>query len=169
MPDVASQTKLLYLQIAMPLGFLLCSFLRVTPRPFLREGAMLLANSVCVCFTMYLAATSRSSYTSLMVAGVTVLMVYSAIGIQLRLKFALGAMVIILVTYGMALSERPDIGALARRDLLVLASCTATYLMLANWRMELEQRRSYLLVLRETLQSHDLSLQNKGTGCACPA
>ena len=161
MPDVAAQTKFLYLQISMPLGFLLSGFLRSSPRPYLREGAMLLANSVCVCVTMYLAATSRSSYTSLLVAGVTVLMVYSAIGIQLRLKFALAAMMIILVTYWVALDQRPDIGGLARRDLLVLACCTATYLMLANWRMELEQRRSYLLVLRETLQSRVLSLQNK--------
>ncbi len=161
MPDVASQTKLLYLQISMPIGFLLSALLRLNPRPFLREGAMLLANTVCICIAMYLAASSRSSFTSLLVAGVTMLMVYSAIGIQLRLKFALAAMVIILVTYGLVLDERPDIGVLARRDLLVMACCTATYLMLANWRMELEQRRSYLFVLRETLQSHDLTARNK--------
>ena len=161
MSDVASQTKHLYLQFSMPLGFAISAFMRSNPRPVVREGLMLLANAVCICVVMYLAASSVTSNTSLLVAGVTVLMVYSAIGIQLRLKFALVALAIILLTYGMALHFRPDIGAVARRDLLVLAGCTAVYLLLASWRMELEQRRSYLLVLRETLQRQDLSVRNR--------
>ncbi len=161
MPDMALQTKQLYLMTSMPLGFLISAVMRLNPKPFAREGLMLLANTVCICTSMYLAASSRSSNTSLLVAGVTVLMVYSAIGIQLRLKFALCAMLVILLAYSLALHARPDIGAVARRDLLVLAVCTSIYLMLANWRMELEQRRSYLLVLREARQSQDLSLRNK--------
>ena len=161
MPDMVFQTKHLYLQASMPLGFLISASMRLNPRPILREGSMLFANAVCICTCMYLAASSRSSYIPVLVAGVTVLMVYSAIGIQLRFVFALCAMLVIVLTYGLALHIRPDISAVARRDLLMLASCTALYLMLANWRTELEQRRSYLLVLREALQRQDLSDRNK--------
>ena len=109
---------------------------------------------------MYLYAHSRTDYGPLMVAGVTVLMVYSTIGIQLRFPFAVCAMVLVIVAYGLALEARPDFNVVERRNLVVLASGTAAYLMLANWRLEREGRRSYLMMLRETLQSRDLSQRN---------
>ncbi len=160
MPDVASQTRHLYLQFSMPLGFLLAAAMRLNPRPFLREGLTLLANTACICVTMYLWAISRTASVPLMVAGVVLLMVYSAVGVQLRFKFAACAMVVIVVAYGVALHARPEIGAIACRNLLVLATCTAAYLMLANWRLERESRKSYLAALRETLKRQDLSRRN---------
>ena len=160
MPDVALQAQRYYLLFAMPLGFLVAAIMRFNPRPFLREGLMLLANAVCICTVMYLYAISRTDYGPLMVAGVTILMVYSTIGIQLRFPFALCAVVLIILAYRLALEARSDFNWVERRNLVVLASFTAAYLMLANWRLEREGRRTYLMILRETLQSQDLSLRN---------
>ncbi len=88
------------------------------------------------------------------------LLVYSAIGIQLRFAYALVAMVLVIVTYTLALRVRPDISLDEQRNLIVVASATAAYLMLANWRLERAHRRSYLMILRERLQRQDLSLRN---------
>jgi diguanylate cyclase (GGDEF)-like protein len=160
LPDVAERSLRLYLLLSMPLGFLVAASMRLNPPPFLRESLTLLANGVCICVSMYLYGASRAGNAPLFVAGVTVLMVYSAIGIQLRFKFAAAAMLLILVTYGMALAARPEISEMTRRNLLVLACCSGAYLMLANWRLERESRRSYLIALRETLRRQDLSVRN---------
>ena len=160
MPDVAPLVRSYYLCVSMPFGFAVSVIMRLNPKPLLREGLTLLANTVCICISMYLYAISRSDCEPMLVAGVMVLMVYSAVGIQLRFRFAVAAIVIILVTYGLALDFRPGITDSSRRDLLVLACCAAAYLMLANWRLERQSRRSYLLLLRERLQRQDLSLRN---------
>ncbi len=159
-PDVAGQCRLLYLEIAMPLGFAISAAMWLRPPPALREGLTLLANAVCICVTMYLFALSHNTYVPLFVSASAVLLVYSAIGIQLRFAYALVAMVLVIVTYTLALRVRPDISLDEQRNLIVVASATAAYLMLANWRLERAHRRSYLMILRERLQRQDLSLRN---------
>ena len=160
MPDLVDQVRGLYLFIAIPFGLLLTASLAVNPRPFLREGLTLLANTVCVCVTTYLAARTQANHAPFFVAGITILMVYSAIGVQLRFRFAACAMAIILLAYGLAMHARADISLQTQRTLLLMAACTAAYLLLANWRLERESRRSYAIILRETLQAQDLSVRN---------
>ena len=160
MPDIAEQTRNLYLLTVVPFGLLLSASLAFNPRPLLREALTLLANAVCICTSTYLAAKTHASHAAVLVAGVTVLMVYSAIGVQLRFRFAACAMGIILVTYGLAMHVRADMGFLSQRNLLLMAGCTAAYLLLANWRLERESRRSYVITLREVLQGQDLSVRN---------
>ena len=160
MPDVSDMARHYYLQFAMPLCFLTSVSMRFNPRPFLREGLTLLANAACTCTIMYLYAHSRTNHESIIVAAVTVQMVYSAIGIQLRFPFAVCAVMLLGVTYGLALETRLGLGGLERRDLMLLTIATAAYLLLANWRMEREGRRTYLMMLRESLQKQDLSVRN---------
>ncbi len=159
-PDVAYQARILYLGFSMPFGFAVAAGMWLQPPPVLREGLTLLANAVCACVTMYLFAVSRAAYAPLFVAGVAVLLVYSAIGVQLRFRYALAAMAVIVGTYAWALHVRADISAIEQRNLVVVVSFTAAYLMLANWRLERAFRRGYLLMLRERLQRQDLSLRN---------
>ncbi len=160
LPDVSGQARHLYLEFSMPLGFALSAVMGLAPRPALREGLTLLANAVCACVTMYLFAISHAAYTPLFVAGVAVLLVYSAIGIQLRFGYAFAAMVIIVATYGAALRARAEIPVAEQHNLLIVVSATAAYLMVANWRLERAQRRDYLMMLRERLLRQDLSLRN---------
>ena len=159
-PDVAALCRLLYLEIAMPLGFAVAASMWLQPPNALREGLTLLANAVCICVTMYLFAISHNTYTPLFVASAAVLLVYSTIGVQLRFPYALAATVLIVVAYALALQVRADIAPDEQRSLVVVAAATAVYLMLANWRLERAHRRSYLMMLRERLQRQDLSLRN---------
>ena len=158
--SVASLCRLLYLEIAMPLGFAVSALMWLRPPPVLREGLTLLANAVCVCVTMYLFAVAQGAYTPEFVASVAVLLVYSTIGVQLRFPYALAATLLIVLAYAVALHVRADTSVDEQRSLIVVAAVTAVYLMLANWRLERAHRRSYLMMLRERLQRQDLSLRN---------
>ena len=160
MPDIAGQCRTLFLFTVVPFGLLLSAAIGLNLRPFFRESLALLANSACICTSAYLEALTRSPHTEFFVAGTTVLMVYSAIGIQLRFRFAACAMVLILLTYGLAMHVRADMSATSQRNLLSMVACTAVYLLLANWRLEREARRGYLNTLREVLQGQDLSVRN---------
>ncbi len=160
LPDIAGQCRSLYLETSMPLGFALSACVGVNPPPVLREGMMLAANLVCICVSIYLFAISQTNDAPTWVAGVTILMVYSAIGIQLRFPYALAALTVVLIAYGAALHWKHGIGPGQQINLISEAAVTAAYLMLANWRLERESRRSYLLILRERIQRQDLSLRN---------
>ena len=160
LPDVAPLTRILFLLVATPLGFVISASMRCNFRPLFREGLTLLANSVCTCVSTYLYAVSRATDAPLFAAGVTGLLVYSAVGIQLRFRFAVAALLIILLAYWLALDARPEVTVDARQGYLLLACGSAAFLTLANWRLERESRRSYLLLLRERLQGEDLSQQN---------
>ena len=120
----------------------------------------LLANLVCISVSIYLFAISQSHAVAIWVAGIMVLMVYSAIGIQLRFPYALTALTAILVLYALALHYTQTLGATEQINLVTVAAVTGAYLLLANWRLERESRRSYLLILRERLQRQDLSVRN---------
>ena len=159
-PEAAAQVRLLYLEISMPLGFAVSALMWLQPPPVLREGLTLLAHAVCICVTMYIFAISHSADAPFFVGGVTVLLVYSTVGVQLRFLYALFATLLIIISYALALHAHPDISASEQRSLVVIAAANACYLMLANWRLERAHRRSYLMMLRERLQRQDLSLRN---------
>ena len=160
LPDVTRQSRILYLDLSMPVGFAAAALMRLNLRPLLREGLALLANLVFACVVMYLFSITRVAYAPVVVAGVTALMVYNAVGIQLRFGYALAAMVVIVAAYVMALLSQPGISAVELRSLVIIAVAIGAYLMLANWRLERAARRAYLLMLRERLQRQDLSLRN---------
>ncbi len=160
LPDVTRQSRMLYLDLSMPVGFGVTALMRLNLRPLLREGLTLLANLVFACVVMYLFSITRMAYAPVVVAGVTGLMVYNAVGIQLRFGYALAAMVVIVGAYVLALLSQPGISGAEQRSLVIVAVTIGAYLMLANWRLERAARRAYLLMLRERLQRQDLSLRN---------
>ena len=160
LPDVTRQSRVLYLDLSMPVGFAVAASMRLNLRPLLREGLALLANVIFACVVMYLFSITRVAYAPVVVAGVTALMVYNAVGIQLRFGYALAAMLVIIVAYVLALFSQPSISAVELRSLVIIAVAIGAYLMLANWRLERAARRAYLLMLRERLQRQDLSLRN---------
>jgi diguanylate cyclase (GGDEF)-like protein len=160
MTDVAAQVRTYYLGLAIPVGFAVSALLWLQPRPAVREGLVLLANLITIVVGFALFSSSHLKLEPSSVAGVAVLMVYSAIGVQLRFGYALTALTVIVLAQELALQYRADIPAAERNNLLIMAAVTGAYLMLANWRLERGMRRGYLLILRERLQRQDLSVRN---------
>lgn len=164
MPDAEETARRLYLFGAMPLGFVISGALWLQPPAPLREALVLLGNTVCISVSASLLAVSVHADLPVMAGGVACLMVYSAIGIQLRFGYALTAVVAVAVAYGLALHHKTEIGPAAQREMLVLALVTGAFVMLANWRLERAARRSYLLILRESFRGRDLSRRNDELG-----
>jgi diguanylate cyclase (GGDEF)-like protein len=159
LPARDAELQLLYVA-TLPLGAAVIALMWFDPPPVLREASMLAITSFCICIMLALLTDSPVLGAPLFVGVATVLMAYCTIGIQLRFPYAVAAIVLILLTYCVATDLRPSLGDIAREHLKLLAACTAAYLLLANWRLELEQRRGYLMTLREKLKRYDLTLRN---------
>jgi diguanylate cyclase (GGDEF)-like protein len=154
LPDVAEETRRIYLG-TIPLNLAALLLLRLNPRPVLRESALLVANAATVCACLYLFSLSHAPDAAVFVASFAVLMVCSAIGAQLRFSYALVSTMLIVGVYSAAVDLRPNLDEAVRQTLKFSAFCIAAYGLLANWRLELEQRRSYVVGLKDRLQRHD--------------
>jgi diguanylate cyclase (GGDEF)-like protein len=154
LPDVANLTRSLYLG-TLPLSLAAILLMRLNPAPVVRESAFLVANIACVGAFLYLFTLSRAPDASVFVASFAVLMVCSAIGAQLRFSYALVSTLLIVGAYAAAVDLRTSLDEPVRQTLKFSAFCIAAYGLLANWRLELEQRRAYLVGLKDRLQRHD--------------
>jgi diguanylate cyclase (GGDEF)-like protein len=160
-PDVPSLGSALFLGVAMPLGLLTAAILRLDPPPVLREALTTIANLVCVAVTAIGFTLCRTDEAPYFFATVTILMIYSVIGVQLRFGYAAVACVATIAAYAAGLANSPGIPFTTGRNLLLLAAMIGSYLLLANWRLERELRRNYLVALRDRLQRQDLSTRNR--------
>jgi diguanylate cyclase (GGDEF)-like protein len=154
LPDVSDATSSIYLG-TLPLGLAAILLMRMNPKPAVRESAIMLANLAYVGASLYLLTVSRAPDASVLVASLAVLMVCSAIGAQLRFGYALVSTLLIVGAYAAAVDLRPNLDEAVRQTLKFSAVCIAAYGLLANWRLELEHRKAYLVDLKDRLQRHD--------------
>ncbi len=159
--DVPAPGRMLFLGVAMPLGFLAAVILRLDPHPVLREAVTTLVNLVCVWVTALSLAQWHTEDASYFFATVTIQLIYSVIGVQLRFGYAAFACVATIGAYAVGLAHSPGIPFSTGRNLLLLAAMIGSYLLLANRRLERELRRNYLVALRDRLQRQDLSTRNR--------
>ena len=161
LPDVAASSAVLFFVLAMPFSLLVAGVVRRNPHPVVREGLTAFANFFAVVVVIGLFTASRGAFVPYFFSAVTILLIYSSIGLQLRFGYAAVETVLILVVYALGLDARADLPTEIRFDLLLVAIATGAYLVIANWRLERELRRSYLVSLRERLQRDDLSTRNR--------
>jgi len=159
--DLPALGRLLFLGVAVPLGFLAAVILRLDPHPVLREALTTMANLVCAAVTAFGFTLSQPEDGSYFFATVTIQLIYSVIGVQLRFGYAAFACVTIIGAYAVGLAHSPGIPFATSRNLLLLAAMIGSYLLLANRRLERELRRNYLVALRDRLQRQDLSTRNR--------
>jgi diguanylate cyclase (GGDEF)-like protein len=159
--DVSTLGSTLFLGVAVPLGFFVAATLRLHPPPKLREWLTTLANLVCVAVTAILFTFSQIDELPYFFATMTIMLIYSIIGVQLRFGYAVFACIVTIATYAAGVAYSPGIPVATGRNLLVLATLVGAYLLLANWRLERESRRNYLVGLRDRLQRQALSTRNR--------
>jgi len=153
-PDMAGQFRLFYLGL-LPALLATSLLMRFNPHPILRETVMMAVNTIAICAALVLFAQSRAPQAPVFVAAIAGLMVYCAVGIQLRFPYAVMAMVMIVLTYIAALEMQPDLGRINCETLELLATCMGCVLLIANRRLERDQRRLYLFGLKDALQRED--------------
>jgi diguanylate cyclase (GGDEF)-like protein len=154
LPDVAAQTRLVFFA-CLPLSAAVLGVLWFNPGPMLRESAVVLANIVIAAGCLYLFNISHSSDASAIFAAISVLLVTNAIGTQLRFPFAAFATLVIVGAFFAAVDLRAGLAEPVGQSLKFATCCIAFYTLFGTWRAELEQRRLYLVGLKERVQRHD--------------
>jgi diguanylate cyclase (GGDEF)-like protein len=154
LPDVADQTRHAYLG-TIPLQLAAVVLMRLNPAPMVREGGVLLANTVTACACLYLFTLSRAPEATVFFAVVAILIIYSAVGSQLRFPYAVISTLLVVGAFTASVDVRPGLADSVRQSLKFATICIAFYALLSAWRAEVEMRRLYLIGLRERLQRHD--------------
>lgn len=161
MPDRAVLCWRLYLETSLAIGGLTAGLMWFEPGAWLREAAQWFSNTINALVVTYLFATSRVADPSLYAAGVIALIVYSTLAIPLRFRFACATVAALLGLFAFDMLAASRLAAPVRQDLLLIAWAVGGFALIANWRLELLLRRSYLLLLRERLRRAALTARNQ--------
>lgn len=164
--DVYSLALFVRFAIIIPLGFLGCVIVWRTRRAWLREGLDAALVVFVIGALLYVYTKSRSPLAAHVHYSLVVLLIFPNIIQRLRFWYALTASVMAIVLCSVAL---PYIEAMPGSAVYgaVLTLLTATGLtLIANWQFEHDERRLYLINLREVLVSEQLSNLNRELSAA---
>jgi diguanylate cyclase (GGDEF)-like protein len=81
--------------------------------------------------------------------------------LQLRAPYAIATTCVLLAMHAGALIAGPPLGLVAKAQYLESTVIAAVVALIANWRQERENRRSYLLTLKERVRREALSADNR--------
>jgi diguanylate cyclase (GGDEF)-like protein len=154
LPDIASVTRQVFLS-SVPISAAVIGLLWFNPAPFIREAAVVVGNAVIAGACLYLFSVSHGPDPSAIFAAVSVLLVTSAIGTQLRFPFAVVSTLLVAGAFAAAVDLRAGLAEPVQQSLKFATCCVAFYSLFAAWRGELEQRRLYLVGLKERVHRHD--------------
>ncbi len=147
-------------------GYLGCIVLWNNPRPWLREGLDGAVIIFGVAAMLYVYASSRSPLVAHAHYSLVLLVIFPNIIQRLRFWYATAASTLAIVLCAIAI---PHIEAMPREAVYgaILTLATAASLTLfANWQFEHDERRQYLLNLREMLIGEHLSGINRELSAA---
>ena len=154
LPDIAGLTRPVFLT-SVPISAAAIGLLWFNPAPFMREAAVVAANAVIAGACLYLFSVSHGPDPSAIFAAVSVLLVTSALGTQLRFPFAVVSTLLVVGAFAAAVDLRAGLTEPVRQSLKFATCCIAFYSLFAAWRTELEARRLYLVGLKERVHRHD--------------
>lgn len=159
--DLHEQVVQLFVFGAVPFTILMSLFALLNPRPLLREWLLALPGLVFASMLTWLFTHTGLDATELYVAGMMLLMLFSAVTIQIRFGVAaiLIAAMVVLFAVGIQVThnEIPHF----RRHLVTIDVVCAAYMLIANWRMHAQQQRGWAMGLRERLRRQDLFNRNQ--------
>jgi diguanylate cyclase (GGDEF)-like protein len=84
-----------------------------------------------------------------------------ALVLQLRVPYAIATTGLLLVVHAGALHFGPPLAIVAKAQYLESTTIAAIVALIANWRQERENRRNYLLTLKERVRREALSADNR--------
>jgi diguanylate cyclase (GGDEF)-like protein len=84
-----------------------------------------------------------------------------AMVLQLRVPYAIVTTCLLLTIHSGALFAGPPLAAVAKAQFMESTTIAAVVALIANWRQERENRRNYLLTLKERLRREALSADNR--------
>jgi diguanylate cyclase (GGDEF)-like protein len=160
-PDLHNQAALLFLGVAIPFTLLMSVLVLRNPAPLLREIMLALPVAVDASVLTYLFRHTAANATELYVAATILVLVYTTVTVQVRFPVAVAVTAYVFVIYALSFIIWRPAEAQNARFLVALTGAIASYLLAGNWRLHADQRRGYVLMLRERLRQDDLTARNR--------
>lgn len=161
LPDVFEQAVVVRLVILTPLALAMFAVLSFNPRPWLRESMEAAMMLLVVCGILYLLMASRSPLADHAFYSLLLILLFSNLIQRVRFWYAVVSSIIAMALTAAAL---PYIDTMPPNTLLgaMMSLLTATILsLIANYNLEHEQRRNYLVALRDALRREQLVELNR--------
>lgn len=152
-PETLSSAVFLRLAVMTPLGLLILWCVYRGQRPAVREALMASAIPIAMCISsiIFLVSTSPNSiydpfsFSLIILAGTVVF--------SLRFMHSVVSTVTSLAIMALFLWHDDKLAPEIKGYALMVVGATGVFTLLANYRLETSTRRSYLLLLRETLRA----------------
>jgi diguanylate cyclase (GGDEF)-like protein len=161
LPDVFPQAVVVRLLILTPLALAMFAALFFNPRPWLREAMEATMMVLVVCGILYLLMESRSPLADHAFYSLLLIVLFSNLIQRVRFWYAVVSSIVAMV---LAAAAVPHIDTMPAATGLgaMMSLVTATVLsLIANYNLEHEQRRNYLVALRDVLHREQLVELNK--------
>jgi diguanylate cyclase (GGDEF)-like protein len=160
LPDVFKTALILRLAITTPLAFLIMAAIVWGMTPALRESVEAGVTLFVSAGVVYLAAQSKSPYAVHYDKGLILVVIFCNIVVRLRFWYAVAVSLATLLIFALFfLGVQGNSPILQVDNLIVLASCMV-FTLFANYNQERDERRGYLLGLRERIRRADLTANN---------
>jgi diguanylate cyclase (GGDEF)-like protein len=159
-PDMHRAVTVLFLCGALPFSLAVSVLVLLNPRPLLREVLLGLNGIINAGVLTYLFMATRDGAVELYVAAIFLLMLFSTVTVQLRFSVAVWVVAAMTAMYAVGVHGVHAFAPNIDRSLFAISLTAGIYMLIANWRMQGEQQRSFVLTLRERLRRHDLYQRN---------
>jgi diguanylate cyclase (GGDEF)-like protein len=158
--DVFRTAVIIRLLVVTPLGLLVLLGLNRPNPAWIREGAKVV---VCVGINLsliYLMAISSSRHAIFYFPGIILIIAFGNIIIRLRFWYAVASSVISTILYLVFFPSVPGMPPQVQHTLMTILVASIVTTLFANFNLETQHRRSFLLELRELIRKKVLMDQN---------
>ena len=163
-PDVLVEAAIIRLVLFTPLALLFLWITRRGVSPHVRDTLLTLVALVAAVGFTYIFTASQHPHAPFYQAGVILVLAVVNLVVQLRFSHALGLTIGVVGFYAlMPFLEGRLPTAVETANMTILAT-TAAVTVFGNYRLEREQRLTFLLALRERVRAAELASDNRRLG-----
>jgi diguanylate cyclase (GGDEF)-like protein len=152
-PDVFRQMLWLRLGVVTPLGLVALLVLARTPSPRMIEGIISSVSILTTGTILYAITFSHHAFASYYHSGIPLIVIFANIVQRARFWYAAATSLSILLLYiAVAAGLAPQLPPQIVFNYAMVLGSTVLFTLIANYNLERDERRNYLMTLREGLR-----------------
>ncbi|HEY8608592.1 MAG TPA: diguanylate cyclase [Noviherbaspirillum sp.] len=159
-PDIYRQAWAVRFLLVIPLMLATSLFVYRIRSAVLREAVLSATIILSGSSLAWIASMSRHPNAAHYISGVTLIILFGNIVLNLRLRSALVSSLLMMAIYGWLLSQAETIAMAARFNNWLFCMSAVAISLIASYRIDQDQRRAYLARVREEERNKELSRAN---------
>jgi diguanylate cyclase (GGDEF)-like protein len=159
-PDVFRQMLWLRLVIVTPIALCALFVLALTPRPRTTEAIVSCISILTTSTILFGIANSHHPFASYYHTGIPLIVIFANIVQRARFWYAAGTSVAILLLYILVAQLTQTLPQEILQNYEMVLASTVLFTLVANYNLERDERRAYLMTLRENLRNSNLEDAN---------